>query len=61
MILSGNYYYNIKYVSNEKMTLAAAIKLKFKNILQEFTKDFKCSADYDDNFIKNTIKSQQGD
>jgi hypothetical protein len=37
------------------------IKGKFKNIFEGFPNTFKCSADYDDEFIKNTLKSHQGD
>lgn len=37
------------------------IKGKFKSIFESFPSNFKCSADYDDEYIKNTLKSHQGD
>ena len=59
--LSGKYVANAKIVASEEIGKGAVIKGKFKNIFEEFPKSFKCSADYDDDFIKNTLKSHQGD
>jgi vacuolar protein sorting-associated protein 1 len=59
--LSGKYVANAKVVSSEEIGKGAIIKGKFKDIFLEFPKSHKCSADYDDEFIKNTLKSHQGD
>lgn len=59
--LSGKYVANAKIVASEEIGKGAVIKGKFKNIFEEFPKTYKCSADYDDDFIKNTLKSHQGD
>ena len=59
--LSGKYVANAKLVSSEEIGKGAIIKGKFKDIFNEFPKSYKCSADYDDEFIKNTLKSHQGD
>ena len=37
------------------------IKGKFRDIFKEFPRDHKCSVDYDYEFIKDTLKSHQGD
>ena len=58
--LSGKYVANAKMVS-EEIGKGAIIKGKFRDIFKEFPKTFKCSSDYDDEFIKNTLKSHQGD
>ena len=58
--LSGKYVANAKMVS-EEIGKGAIIKGKFRDIFKEFPKTFKCSIDYDDEFIKNTLKSHQGD
>lgn len=59
--LSGKYVANSKTISSEEIGRGAVIKGKFKSIFEEFGKDYKCSGDYDDEFIKNTLKSHQGD
>jgi hypothetical protein len=60
--LSGKYVANSKTVSSEEIGKGAVIKGKFKDIFNEFPRgEYKCSADYEIDFIKNTLKSHQGD
>jgi hypothetical protein len=59
--LSGKYVANSKTISSEEIGRGAVIKGKFKNIFEQFPSSFKCSADYDDDYIRNTLKSHQGD
>lgn len=59
--LSGKYVANSKNQS-EEIGKGAVIKGKFKEIFKDFTKEkFKCSAEYDSESIKSTLKSHQGD
>lgn len=37
------------------------IKGKFRNIFNDFTGDYNCADDYEDDYIKMSIKSHQGD
>ena len=59
--LSGKYVANAKTISSEEIGRGAVIKGKFKSIFESFPSTHKCSSDYDDDFIKNTLKSHQGD
>lgn len=59
--LSGKYVANAKTISSEEIGRGAVIKGRFKNIFEDFPSSFKCSADYDDEYIRNTLKSHQGD
>lgn len=58
--LSGKYVTNAKIIT-EEIGKGAVIKGKFRDIFKEFPKDYKCSTDYTDEFIKDTLKSHQGD
>lgn len=59
--LSGRYVANSKN-HTEEIGKGAVIKGKFRNIFHEFTdSDYKCSEDYDDDFIKGSLRSHQGD
>lgn len=59
--LSGKYVANAKTISSEEIGRGAVIKGKFKSIFEAYPSSYKCSADYDDDYIKNTLKSHQGD
>lgn len=59
--LSGKYVANAKTISSEEIGRGAVIKGRFKNIFEHFPSSYKCSGDYDDDFIRNTLKSHQGD
>ena len=45
----------------EEIGKGAIVKNKFKNIFKDFMGGFKCSDDYDNEFIKNSIRSHMGD
>lgn len=59
--LSGKYVANAKTISSEEIGRGAVIKGKFKSIFEAYPSSYKCSSDYDDDYIKNTLKSHQGD
>lgn len=59
--LSGKYVANAKTISSEQIGRGAVIKGKFKSIFEKFMSSYKCSTDYDDDFIRYTLKSHQGD
>lgn len=59
--LSGRYVANSRN-QTEEIGKGAVIKGKFRSIFHEFTdSSYKCSADYDDDFIKGSLRSHQGD
>ncbi len=59
--LSGKYVANSQSQS-ETIGRGALIKGKFKNLFIDFTSSkFKCSQEYDDQHIKNSLMSHQGD
>jgi hypothetical protein len=59
--LSGRYVANSNS-QNEEIGKGAVIKAKFRSIFQNFTEvGYKCSSDYDDDFIKGSLRSHQGD
>ena len=58
--LSGKYVASTK-TQTEEIGKGAVIKSKFRHIFKEFTDRYKCSADYDDEFIKGSLRSHQGD
>ena len=58
--LSGRYVASNKNQS-EEIGKGAVIKGKFRSIFNEFIERYKCSADYDDEFIKGSLRSHQGD
>ena len=58
--LSGRYVASAK--NQEEIGKGAVIKSKFRNIFNEFMDSkYKCSADYDDDFVKGSLRSHQGD
>lgn len=58
--LSGRYVASAK--NQEEIGKGAVIKSKFRNIFQDFMDvKYKCSADYDDEFVKGSLRSHQGD
>ena len=59
--LSGKYVATAKKEVMEEIGKGAIIKGKFRAIFKEFLGDFKCSAEYDDYFIKMSIRSHMGD
>jgi hypothetical protein len=61
--LSGKYVANSKKDTtiSEEIGKGAVIKGKFRNIFNNFTGDYKCADDYEDDYIKMSIKSHQGD
>lgn len=59
--LSGRYVANSRN-QTEQIGKGAVIKGKFRNIFHQFTdSSYKCSADYEDDFIKGSLRSHQGD
>ena len=59
--LSGKYVASAKKEVLEEIGKGAIIKGKFRNIFKEFMGSYKCSEDYDNDFIKNSIRSHMGD
>ena len=58
--LSGRYVASAKV--QEEIGKGAVIKSKFRNIFSEFIEhNYKCSDDYEDEFIKGSLRSHQGD
>ena len=58
--LSGRYVANNRN-QTEEIGKGAVIKGKFRNIFKEFMDKYKCSEDYEDEFIKGSLRSHQGD
>lgn len=58
--LSGRYVANNRN-QTEEIGKGAVIKGKFRNIFKEFMEKYKCSEDYEDEFIKGSLRSHQGD
>lgn len=58
--LSGRYVATAK--NQEEIGKGAVIKSKFRSIFNEYMDaKYKCSADYEDEFIKGSLRSHQGD
>lgn len=60
--LSGKYVANSKkQTATEEIGKGAVIKGKFRTIFQDYISDYNCADDYDDDYIKMSIQSHQGD
>jgi hypothetical protein len=60
--LSGKYVANSKKeTTSEEIGKGAVIKGKFRTIFMDFVGDYNCADDYEDDYIKMSIKSHQGD
>lgn len=60
--LSGKYVANSKKeTTSEEIGKGAVIKGKFRTIFNDYVGDYNCADDYEDDYIKMSIKSHQGD
>ena len=58
---ANDYKNSKKETTSEEIGKGAVIKGKFRTIFTDFVGDYNCADDYENDYIKMSIKSHQGD